>query len=79
MPENERKNGVLAMLRGVFKGKREDYGDIVTQAEKVISDYIYKRRNEIINKYCKKSHPAIGAAVVASSGAILYLLYTLLI
>ena len=78
MPENEKKNGVLSMLKGVFMGKREECGDIITQAEKVISDYIYKRRNEIINKYCKKKNHCIAFAVLGVSGALLYIAYTLL-
>ena len=54
MPDNEKKNGVLSVFRGVFKGKKEECADIQPQAEKVISDYINKRRNEIMSKYSKK-------------------------
>lgn len=78
MPENEKKNGVLSALKGVFKGKKEQCADIQTQAEKVISDYINKRRNEIINKYSKKKFPLFNCAVFILSGFILYMLYTLL-
>jgi len=78
MPENQKKNGVLDMIKGVLRGKREDCGDIVTQAEKVISDYILKRRNEIINKYCKKRNPLLVFAVTGLSFAVAFIAYTLL-
>lgn len=79
MTENEKLNGVLAMLKGVFKGKKEDCGDIVTQAEKIISDYINKRRNEIINKYCRRRSPLVAMSVLGASAAALYLAYILFI
>ncbi len=78
MPENEKKNSMLSMLKGVLRGKKEECTDIVTQAEKVIADYISKRRNEIINKYCKKRSPLVSFLIVGISGALLYWVYTLL-
>ena len=78
MPDNEKKNGVLSALKGVFKGKKEQYADIETQAEKVITDYINKRRNEIINKYSGKKSPLLTVLVVLVSGFVLYMAYTLL-
>ena len=78
MPENEKKNGVLSILRVVFKGKKEECADIVTQAEKVISDYICRRRNEIINKYCKKKDPLIALGALGLSGVVLYALYVIM-
>ena len=79
MPDNEKKNGVLSVFRGVFKGKKEECADIETQAEKVISDYINKRRNEIMNKYSKKKSPFLKIAIGLLSGALLYMAYTLLV
>ena len=78
MPDNPKKNGVLSILKGVFKGKKEQYADIETQAEKVISDYINKRRNEIINKYSRKKSPVFGCAVILAAGILLYMAYSLL-
>lgn len=78
MSYNDRKNGVLSLFKGVFKNKREDCADIITQAEKIIADYIYKRRNEIADKYCKSKNSlkGIGAGALIMGG--IYLLYTLL-
>lgn len=78
MPDNEKKNGVLSALKGVFRGKKEQCADIETQAEKVITDYINKRRNEIINKYSGKKSSFLTFSVVLFSGIILYIAYTLL-
>ena len=78
MPYNEKKNGVLSALKGVFRGKKEQCADIETQAEKVITDYINKRRNEIINKYSGKKSSFLTFSVVLFSGIILYIAYTLL-
>lgn len=79
MPENPKKNGVLSVFKGVFKGKKEQCADIQTQADKVISDYINKRRSEIMNKYCKKKSSFFTVAVFGALGALLYLAYSLLI
>lgn len=79
MPENEKKNGVLSALKGVFKGKKEQYADIQTQAEKVISDYINKRRNEIMNKYSKKKSPLFYCVPALASGLLIYMIYTFLV
>ena len=78
MPDNEKKNGVLSALKGVFKGKKEQCADIETQAEKVITDYINRRRNEIINKYSDKGSLLLTASVVLLSGAVFYIAYALL-
>ena len=79
MPENEKKNGLLSIFNGVFKNKKEECADIVTQAETVISDYICKRRNEIINKYCHKNTYLPIAVVAGISAIFLYALYILLV
>lgn len=78
MPDKEKKNSMLSMLKGVLKGKRDECGDIVTQAEKVVSDYISRRRNEIINKYCKKKNPFVAFLAIGMSGVFLYLMYMIL-
>lgn len=70
MPGNEKKNGLLSLFKGVFKSKKEECADIVTQAETVISDYVSKRRNEIINKYCAGSS-LVPAFVIAASCLVL--------
>ena len=72
MPDNEKKNALLSLFKVVFKNKKEEYADIVTQAETVISDYINRRRNEIINKYCTKNRVL---PVILTIGAGLVLLY----
>ena len=79
MPENEKKYGLLSLFRGVFKTKKEECPDIVTQAEMVISDYICKRRNEIINKYCAKNSVLPAICIIASFVSLLYVLYLILI
>ena len=79
MPENPKKNGVLSVFKGVFKGKKEQCADIQTQADKVISDYINKRRSEIMNKYCKKKYSFFSVAVFVASGFLIYLVYALLV
>jgi len=79
MPENEKKNGLLSLFRGVFKNKKEECPDIVTQAETVISDYICRRRNEIINKYCAKNTALPAICIIASTVSLLYVLYLLLL
>ncbi len=78
MPENDKINSMLAMLRGVLKGKKEECSDIVTQAEKVVSDYINKRKNEIVNKYCKKRNGFWMFLIYTFSGAALYFVYSIL-
>ncbi len=78
MPENEKKNAVLSLLKGVFKGKKEEYSDIITQAEKVVSDYINKRKNEIVSKYCRRRSPVYAFAVTLVCTAALYLVYVYL-
>ena len=79
MPENEKNNGLLSLFKGVFKTKKWECPDIVTQAETVISDYICKRRNEIINKYCAKNTFLPAICMIASAVSLLYVLYLLLV
>ncbi|MDY3304725.1 MAG: hypothetical protein SOW78_10730 [Clostridia bacterium] len=55
----EKKNGMMYIIREVFRMKKPCCGDIVYQSDKVISDYIVRRRNEIINKYNRKKHPVL--------------------
>ncbi len=78
MSYNDRKNGVLSMFMGVFKSKKDDCADIVTQAEKIISDYIYKRRNEIAEKYCKGKNSLMGLGLGALLMGGIYFLYSML-
>ncbi len=78
MPGNEKKNGLLSLFKGVFKSKKEECADIVTQAEAVISDYVSKRRNEIINKYCAGSSLVPALIITASCLVLLTMVYILL-
>lgn len=78
MPENEKRNSMISMLKGVLKGRKDECSDIVTQAEKVVTDYINKRKNEIVNKYCKKRSHFQMFLIYVSSGVALYFIYTIL-
>ncbi len=78
MPGNEKKNGLLSLFKGVFKSKKEECADIVTQAETVISDYVSKRRNEIINKYYGGSSMVPAFVITASCLVLLAMVYILL-
>ena len=51
----EKKQGMMDIFKIVFKGKRNFNEDIVYQAEKVVSQYISIKKNEIIGKYSKKT------------------------
>ena len=51
----EKKQGMLYIIKNVFKGKRSCNDDIIYQAEKIVSQYISVRKNEIIGTYSKKS------------------------
>ena len=72
----EKKTGVFDMIMGVFRGKKEIYGDIVAEAEKVVAGYIDCRKSMIINKYRKKSRFMSVAAIGVMMG-ILFLIYRL--
>ena len=74
----EKKSVVSEFLKGVFKIKKSYNNDIVYQAEKVIADYVARRRNEIISKYSKKRHRALNAAIIAASGALIYFVYRII-
>ena len=73
----EKKSGMTEFLKGVFKIKKPYYDDIVYQAEKIISDYVTKRRTEIISKYSKKKHRFLNFLIIGTSCAIVYLIYRL--
>ena len=79
MPDNEKKNALLSLFKGVFKNKKEEYADIVTQAETVISDYVSRRRNEIINKYCTKNRAFPIILATAGGLVLLYGIWFLLV
>ena len=72
-----KKSGMTDFLKGVFKIKKPYYDDIVYQAEKIISDYVAKRRTEIISKYNKKKHRLLNFFITATSCVIVYLIYRL--
>lgn len=74
----EKKSVVAEFLKGVFKIKKSYSNDIVYQAEKVIADYVARRRNEIISKYSKKRHRALSLVIVAASGALIYFVYRII-
>ncbi len=75
----EKKSVVAEFLKGVFKIKKTYNNDIVYQAEKVIADYVARRRNEIICKYSKKKHHALSLIIVAASGALIYFVYRIFV
>lgn len=72
MPDNEKRNALLSLFKGVFKNKKEENADIVTQAETVISEYISRRRNEIMNKYCTKNSALPIILMIAGGAVLLY-------
>ncbi len=74
----EKKSVVAEFLKGVFKIKKSYSNDIVYQAEKVIADYVARRRNEIISKYSKKKHRALSLVIVAASVALVYFVYRII-
>ena len=51
----EKKQGVLGIIKNVFKAKKCFNEDIVHQAESVITQYISTRKNEIIGTYTQKN------------------------
>ncbi|MBQ4526502.1 MAG: hypothetical protein II998_00355 [Clostridia bacterium] len=71
----EKKNGMIEKIKGVFKVKKPVCEDIVYQAEQVISEYIARKRNEILTKYGKKKHRLLNLLLIFFSGALLYFLY----
>ena len=66
------------MLKEVFAVKRNNCDDIINQAEKIIADYISRRRNEIIDKYAKKNHKILNLVLIATGMGVLYFLYLLI-
>lgn len=71
----EKKSGMTDFWRGVFKIKKPYYDDVVYQAEKIIADYVAKRRTEIISKYAKKKHRFLNFMIITASCAAVYLIY----
>lgn len=76
MPEKDK--GLVDKLINVFRPRKITYDDIVCQAETVISDYVSRRRNEIIAKYGKKKRSFAGFVIFCISGAALFCLYVIL-
>ncbi len=75
----EKKSGIAEFFKGMFKMKKPLNDDIVYQAEKIIADYVARRRNEIIAKYHKKKSKAVGFVIFASSLGLVYFVYNLII
>ena len=69
---------IINVLKGVFAVKRNNCDDIINQAEKIISDYISRRRNEIIDKYAKKNHKILNLVLIATGMGVLYFLYLMI-
>jgi len=69
---------IINVLKEVFAVKRNNCDDIINQAEKVIADYISRRRNEIIDKYAKKNHKILNLVLIATGMGVLYFLYLLI-
>ncbi len=75
----EKKSGMADFWKGVFKIKKSHYDDVVYQAEKIISDYVAKRRTEIISKYNKKKHRLLNFLIFGVSCTALYLICRLVV
>lgn len=69
---------IINVLKEVFAVKRNNCDDIINQAEKIIADYISRRRNEIIDKYAKKNHKILNLVLIATGMGVLYFLYLLI-
>ena len=76
--DNSKKITPGQMFRSGMKGKKTVNVDIVTQAENIISDYIYKRKNEIVNKYCKRHGKIRFVFLALTSFCVLGIMYFLL-
>lgn len=65
---------IINVLKEVFAVKRNNCDDIINQAEKIIADYISRRRNEIIDKYAKKKtqNTQSGAYCNGNGSAVLF-------
>lgn len=75
----EKRQGMIEKLIGVFRGKKPCCEDILDQAERVISEYVSRRRNEIINKYRKRKNRFLNFAMFMMSVAFLYFVYRILV
>ncbi len=75
----EKKSGITDFWRGVFKIKKPYYDDVVYQAEKIIADYVAKKRTEIISKYTKKKNSFANFLIFTVSCAMIYLIYRLVV
>lgn len=51
----EKKQGMLGIIKNVFKPRKNFEEDIVCQAESVVSQYICAKKNEIIGTYSQKN------------------------
>ena len=71
----EKKSGIMYKLKNVFKPKKIVCEDIVCQADMVISEYISRRRGEIIARYSGKKSRFSGFLIFCVSAIILYLVY----
>lgn len=73
----EKRNGMMYIIREVLRMKKPCCGDIVYQSDKVISDYIVRRRNEIINKYNRKKHPILKLVAFCAFVGLVYVSYNM--
>ena len=71
----EKKSGIMYKLKNVFKPRKIVCEDIVCQADMVISEYISRRRGEIIARYSGKKSHFSGFLIFCVSAIILYLVY----
>lgn len=58
----DKKLNVLDRILCVFRVKKEFASDIVSQADKVIENYIYNK-NKLIHRKCSKKHQADKMAI----------------
>ena len=74
----EKKSGITDFFKGMFKMKKPYQDDIVYQAEKIIADYVAKRRNEIITKYNQKKSKTVLFFIFGSAVALLCFIYNII-
>lgn len=77
----DKKMNVLDRILCVFKPKKEFPEDIITQADKVIENYIYCK-NKLIHRKCSKSrrseHAAVAIVFIVSAAFTVMLLKTII-
>lgn len=77
----DKKMNVLDKILCVFKSKKEVCGDIISQADRVVENYIYNK-NKLIHRKCKeerKQERIFTAVVFATSVTLAFLVFKIFI